>query len=382
MADNNLFSSSYIERDLEMTGGPRVVAKIFGNSLDFSGIVVSDGERYVLKADIVPDQSRIFNNVKIRIDGLDYTDFEVRERSDGKKVVTVNLPLNPVHFKPRDLRVDVIWNYTEEDLKHPDIFEGHVDITIGDSEFTEEKLDNGATLYQGGYMIKKGDFWRSIGEIRLEVNPPQGKFTGLSVRYFPNYKDYPERFEVTNYDNRISELPFDIVKHEYVDLDTLKCQNKKFELIWHTDNGEQIETHIVDVDTLGWETGFNAPVPIEINKDAYPTINLKSIYRNFVFTPEYKSFYKGNHELRGKNLSFKTKVPVELTLQEFKVAVLVNGEETGYTVTPSTDSEYNYNQYDVNLENVEQVNSIELKITAVYPDAIEVNYGVVFTELF
>lgn len=382
MANSGLFNASYIERDSKLTGGNRVVAKIFGESLDFSGIIEPDGDRYVLKADIVPDQSRVFNDLKVRVDGVDYTDYEIRTREDGKRVVTVAFPLDPVSFQDIKKRIDVIWNYNEDDLNRPDIFKSTIVVNIGNLLYQRTELASGLTQYKGGYTIQADDFWKAIGDVQLTVNGLTTYYSGLTVRYYPNYKDYPTRFEVTNYDNRLSEIPFTIKKNVYVDLDTLKVQNKKFDLIWHTREGEQIETIMVDTDTLGWATGFSAPVPIEINLEAYPDIDLSSIYRNFVFQPEYKSYYKGNHELKGRNLSFKTKVPIELTLQDFKLSVLVNGSEVGYTTTPSTNNQYNYTQYDVPLSTIENIESVEVVVSALYPNASEVNYGVVFTELF
>lgn len=379
----NLFNQSYIERDLELTGGERVISRIFGNTIDFSGVITSDGEGYKLVADIVPDQSRVFKDVKVRIDGIDITNFKIRERSDGKKVVSIDFPLDPIHFKNLELQIDVVWNYSDDDLLRPDVFESTIVVELGITEYTTEKLSNGLTRLAGSYGVQANDFWRPIGYVNVIVNPLKKHFTGLMIKYYPNYKDYPERYEIANYDNMINQLPFKLRRKIFVDLDTLKVQNKKFDFIWQTDDGELIETFMVDTDTIGYATEFSAPVPIEINEDAYPSICLKNIYRNFVFEPQYYSYYKGNHELRGQDLSFRTKLPLELSLRDYKISVLVNGEEVGYKATPISTNEYNYTQYDVPLNQFNSnIDSIEVKATAIYPNGIEVNYGVIFTELF
>lgn len=382
MTNNGIFSQSYIERDLAQTGGPKVIARVFGNTLDFEGVIVQGVLGYALIADIVPDQSRIFSKVKVRINGLDVQNYSIHVREDGLKVVSVVFQLDPDTFKAETLQVDVVWNYTEEDIARPDVFKSTIITDVASVVYEEKKLAPGLTQLTGGYGIQANDFFKVLGYVTLVVNPLTVYYSSLRLRYYPNYKDYPERYEIVDLTNRLAEIPFEIKKKVFVDLDTLKVQNKKFELVWTTQDGELIETLLVDTDTLGYATGFSAPVPVELNLAAYQGIDLSGIYRNFVFHPEYKSFYKGNHELRGRNLSFKTKLPIELSLQSFKLKVLVNGTEVGYTTNPSSDSQYSYVQYDVPLESFSEVNSVEVSVDVVYPNAVEISYGVVFTELF
>lgn len=379
---NKLFNQSYIERDLEMTGGNRVISKIFGNTLDFSGVIVPSDNGYKLIADIVPDQSRIFSDIKVRIDGVDVTNFDIHLREDGKKVISVIFNLLPEHFKDSELQIDVIWNYSDEDLARPDVFTSKISVDLGSTEYNVENLAKGLQGLTGSYGVQDDDFWKPIGFVNLDINPIKKHYTGLIVRYYPNYKDYPNRYEISNYDNMVSCLPFKISKKIFVDLDTLKVQNKKFDLIWTTECGELIETFMVDTDTIGYSEGFSAPIPIEINRDAYKGVDLKNIYRNFVFEPEFTSYYKGNHELRDKNLSFRAKLPIGLSVYSFTPRVLINGEESSYKQTPIVTDNYTYYQYDVDLSGVEDVTSVEIAATAVYYNGKEVNYKVILTELF
>lgn len=382
--NNSLFSISSIERDSEAIGGNRIISRVFGDTLDMEGFIVAcENNIYKLVADIIPDQSRIFSKVTLRVDGLtlDQSAYKIHKRKDGMKVISIDFVLDPEHFEEQIKRIDVVWRWSDEDLARPEIFHSTCKVSLIPVDYKEEQEGNGITRLSGLYKIKAEDFWHKLGLVTVNIQPLDVPVTGLVIKDYTNYKDFPERFEVTDFSERLGHYPIEYRSKLYVSIDTLKVQNKKVDLIWGTCQGEIIETFFIDTETEGYEEGFYAPIPVELSKEDYRDVCLEGIYRNFVFKPSFKTYYKGYHELRGKDLKFRTRLPKELQLRDFQLDVLINGEKYSYQISSNEDPQYNYNNYTVALAGVESIKSVEAHIIATYPQ-LKVEYDVSFSELF
>lgn len=382
--NSSLFSMSSIERDSEAIGGNRIISRVFGDTLDMEGFIVAcENNIYKLVADIIPDQSRIFSKVTIRIDGLtlDKSAYRIHKREDGIKVISIDFVLDPEHFEEQIKRIDVIWVWSDKDLARPEIFHSTCKVTLIPVEYEETQEGNGITRLSSSYKIKAEDFWHKLGLVTVSIQPLDIPIAGLVIKDYINYKDFPERYEVTDFSERLGHYPIEYRSKLYVSIDTLKVQNKKVDLIWRTPQGEIIETFFIDTDTEGYEEGFYAPIPVELSKEYYRDVCLEGIYRNFVFEPSFKTYYKGYHELKGKDLKFRTRLPKELYLRDFQLDVLVNGEKYSYQTSSNEDSQYSYNNYTVALAGVESIKSVEAHIIATYPQG-KVEYDVSFSELF
>lgn len=382
--NNSLFSMSSIERDSEAIGGNRIISRVFGDTLDMEGFIVAcENNIYRLVADIVPDQSRIFSKVSIRVDGLilDQSAYKIHKRKDGMKVISIDFILDPERFEEQIKCIDVIWVWSDEDLARPDIFHSTCKVTLIPVDYEVQQEENGVTRLLSSYKIKADDFWHKLGLVTVSIQPLDIPITGLTIKDYVNYKDFQERYEVTDYSERLGHYPIEYRSKLYVSIDTLKVQNKKVDLVWRTPQGEIIETFFIDTKTEGYEEGFYAPIPIELSKEDYRDICLEGIYRNFVFKPSFKTYYKGYHELKGKDLKFRTRLPKELYLRDFQLDILVNGEKYSYQISSNEDSQFNYNNYSVALAEVESIKSVEAHIIATYPQG-KVEYDVSFSELF
>lgn len=382
--NNSLFSMSSIERDSEAIGGNRIISRVFGDTLDMEGFIVAcENNIYRLVADIVPDQSRIFSKVSIRVDGLilDQSAYKIHKRKDGMKVISIDFILDPERFEEQIKCIDVIWVWSDEDLARPDIFHSTCKVTLIPVDYEVQQEENGVTRLLSSYRIKAEDFWHKLGLVTVSIQPLDIPITGLIIKDYVNYKDFQERYEVTDYSERLGHYPIEYRSKLYVSIDTLKVQNKKVDLVWRTPQGEIIETFFIDTKTEGYEEGFYAPIPIELSKEDYRDTCLEGIYRNFVFKPSFKTYYKGYHELKGKDLKFRTRLPKELYLRDFQLDILVNGEKYSYQISSNEDSQFNYNNYSVALAEVESIKSVEAHIIATYPQG-KVEYDVSFSELF
>lgn len=379
-----IFSPSGIERDPEKVGGDRVITRIFGDFIDFSGIVETDKEEnFRLVADIVPDQSRIFSKLTVRLDGLEYHDFLVRKREDGMKVVSISIPLSP-NYKEECKEIELVWNYSDEDLARPDIFQSTVQLSFGTSEaihYDEETEVNGIHVFKGAYQVKEGDYLKQLVDLLLDVMPLEGKtITGLKIREYYDFPDNLSKSVLTDYSNQLGDYPLKVRSSIGVGCDTLKVEQKKLELQWKTPEGVTTEEFIFETKTLGYGNGFKAPIPICLREDAYPEVNFVPIYKNIICEPSIKINYKGNEELKGKNLHFFARCPIELGTASLIVHPIVNGTEVSFQQSSRMDDNYNYTDYSVDLAGVD-VESLILKCVAHFP-AGDIEYTVDFTELF
>lgn len=354
--DNKIFSKSAIERDLAITGGERVVARVFCDTLDFTGSIQADKKgEYHLVADIIPDQSRVFKKARVRVDGIYLTEdkYKIHDREDGLKVISVDFPVERESFQTQIKKIEVVWAYDDEDIKYPDIFKSELTIT-GLTGYTKEFVRNGYVIYKGAYNVIKGDYTRVLGTIKINLKKPDADVVGLVVRKYMDYKRLPEICETEGDLNNLDNVPDSVSIPITINPDTLMVGDIKVDLIWATTDGNKVETFCIDTDTISYALDFLPPVPCQVSKDKYPELNLDNIYRNINRSEkEFNEVYQGYHELKGRDVYLRVKLPAIFTSNHYRYENIT--AKLGDTlVTPEVSESADFKMFDFTVQPTEE----------------------------